>query len=195
MYIFAGAAWNDTTFYPKKNIILKNNVAYIFALNECSNIKTRLKECGVILDLSGATTAEYAFYYAQTSELPVINLANCANNLSSTFGYARNLVSIDKLIISEKCRWNNTFNQCLILEHLIIEGTIGQNGFNVQHSTKLTADSLKSIIDALSTTTTGLTITLPTTAEANYNANPPENAPATWAELVATRSNWTIAYA
>ena len=113
----------------------------------------------------------------------------------STFSYCYKLHTIAKIGVNENTMFYNAFMSCSALENITIDGTIGQNGFDIHWSTKLTAKSLYSIVDALSKTTTGLTITLPTTAEANYNAYPPENAPATWAELVATKNNWTIAYA
>ena len=102
---------------------------------------------------------------------------------------------IPSLEVNGVTDYSSAFLNCDRLKVLNLSGVIDINGFDIHWSTGLTADSLYSIIQALSTTTTGLTITLPTTAQANYNANPPEGAPATWAELVAARSNWTIAYA
>lgn len=111
---------------------------------------------------------------------------------SSTFGQCSKLHTIAKIRVDENTKFSNTFNGCTVLQNITIDGTIGQNRFNVQWSTKLSADSLKSIIQALSSTTTGLTITLPTTAQANYEAVYGEGS---WSTLTATRSNWTIAYA
>lgn len=45
--------------------------------------------------------------------------------------------------------FTNNFTNCVALENLIIEGAIGQNGFNIQPCSKLTHDSLVSIINAL----------------------------------------------
>ena len=41
------------------------------------------------------------------------------------------------------------FINCTALEDLVIEGVIGNNGFSVQWSTKLSHDSLMSIMNAL----------------------------------------------
>ena len=111
---------------------------------------------------------------------------------TAAFRYCQELTNIKKIGVLESQVFNKTFEYCFKLENIVVEGTIGQNGFDIHWSTLLSADSLKSIINALSTTTTGLTITLPTTAQANYEA---VYGTGSWSVLVTTRSNWTIAYA
>lgn len=65
------------------------------------------------------------------------------------------------------------------------EGTIS-NSLNMQWSTKLTKASITSIIEHLSTTTSGLTLTLPKTAkEAAFTTDE-------WVVIVAAKSNWNI---
>jgi hypothetical protein len=100
--------------------------------------------------------------------------------------------TIEKIILKDTVKCSNWFANATGLENVIFEGTIGQNGFDIHWSTKLTAASLESIINTLSSTTTGLTITLPTTAQSNYEA---VYGSGSWNVLTATRSNWTIAYA
>lgn len=192
--MFAGRMWNDTTFKPKNDIVAKGQANQLFYNNGCSNIKQSLINCGVELDLSQATQANQAFWYCYSLELPEINLSN-ATRVQGTFQDARRLVTIDKVTFKDDVTFQNTFYNIPTLENITIGGTIGGSGFDIHWSTKLSAKSLYSIINALSTSATGLTVTLPTTAEANYNANPPSGAPQTWAQLVATRQNWSIAYA
>jgi hypothetical protein len=63
---------------------------------------------------------------------------------------------------------------------------IGQKNFNVHWSPKLSKASIESIINALSSTTSGLTVTISKTAkEAAFTS-------AEWSALIATKSNWTI---
>ena len=193
-YLFSGDMWNDVTFKPKKNIVLRNAVNGLFYNNGCTNIKKALADCGVTLDMSGVTGANQCFSYALTTELPALDLSSMAN-VQNFFALAQNLVTIDSVKFKDGATFNNAFGTCKNLENITILGTISGNGFNVSPCTKLSAESLRSIVNALSSTTTGLTVTFPTTAEANYNANPPEGAPQTWAELTATRQNWSIAYA
>ena len=104
------------------------------------------------------------------------------------FNGARNLVTIEKIIIKTDGSqvFNGAFDTCNSLENLTIEGTIGQNGLNLQWSTKLSRASIESIANALSSTTSGLSITLSKTAkEAAFTDTE-------WADLIATKSNWTI---
>lgn len=189
-YRFGGTAWNDTTFKPKRDIIGLNNCISMFANNMCTNIKGRLQEQGVKLDMSKATNVGQCFYYSSTLELPEIDLSN-ATIIGTVFAYSK-VKSIDKVTFKDGMSFSNCFHNCLNLEEIRIGGMISGSGFDIHWSTKLTADSLASIINALSTTTTGLTITLPSTAQSNYES---KYGSGSWATLTATKSNWTIAYA
>lgn len=59
------------------------------------------------------------------------------------------LKNVPKIIVNENIVYTGWFVNCSALENITIEGTIGQNDFNVQWSTKLTHESLMSIINAL----------------------------------------------
>ena len=78
-----------------------------------------------------------------------------------------------------------------------VEGSvIGKNGFDVQYSTSLTRQSIENIIAALSTTTSGLTVTISKAAvntafETATDAADGASSQA-WNDLIATRANWTI---
>ena len=90
------------------------------------------------------------------------------------------------MCVDENTLFTSTFIQCNALENLTIDGTIGQNNFNLKDSTKLSKASIESVIDALSTTTSGLTVTFSKTAVDNaFTADE-------WAALKATKSNWDI---
>ena len=88
------------------------------------------------------------------------------------------------------------FTNCFQLQNLTIEGIIGQNGFNVQWSTKLSKASITSIINALSETTSGLTVTLSKTAVNNAfetSAGAADGSTSEeWTTLEGTKTNWTI---
>ena len=85
---------------------------------------------------------------------------------------------------------NLTFGFCGALEEITVEGTIGQNGFDIHWSKNLTAKSIDSIVRALTTAKSGLTITLPVGAynrhAERYGASVTE---ALWAEK---RAHWSI---
>ena len=185
-YLFAGAFWNNTTFIPKYNILPSGNSSYYFYGNGFEgDLVEYLASLGVRLDTSQVTQAIYMFSWSRFTRLGVIDLTN-ATNVTAMFHSCSYLVTIDKFIITESLAFSNTFYNCSALKNLTIEGTIGQNGFNVQYSTKLSKASITSIINALSSTTSGLTVTLSKTAV--NNAFTTEE----WDALIATKTNWNI---
>ena len=104
-----------------------------------------------------------------------------------TFAYLRKCKTIGFPI---KVHANTVFKDAFFdargLENITFEGVIGQNGLDLHWSTKLTADSIRSLINALSAETTGLTVTLSQAArEAAFTDEE-------WAALIATKPNWTI---
>ncbi len=190
-YLFSGDMWNDITFKPKHNIVPKNGANGLFYNNACTNIKKTLNDCGVKLDLSRVTGMNNGFSYSNTTELPELDLSGMST-INSLFSNARQLVTIDGVILKDGATFSGVFANCESLENITIMGTVSKNGFDIHWSTLLSAASLKSIIDALSTETSGLAITLPTTAQATYDS---ANGDGAWAQLVATKANWTVAYA
>lgn len=163
--LFAGWGWNDTTFFPNKDIIVTSGRGDgMFARSNITNIKQRLIDCDVKLDLSKCTNLYQMFLYSATSELPEISTLN-STTFQQTFSECAKLVTIDKLILKSdgSQTWSSVFHNTKTIENIVIEGVIGQNGFNIQLCTKLTHDSLMSIINALkdnSGTSTWNTITL-----------------------------------
>ena len=83
------------------------------------------------------------------------------------FIWANKLVTIRKLIVAEGSSINSQmFTECSALENITIDGVIGKN-FDIHWSTKLTADSIRSIIEHLSDEVSGKTLTLSETAVDN----------------------------
>ena len=103
-----------------------------------------------------------------------------------TFSNCTSLKKIAKITLDEETGFDAAFQKCTSLEEITIDGTIGQNGFNVGHSTKLNKASITSIINALSSTTSGLTVTLSKTAVNNAFTTDE------WNALINTKTNWTI---
>lgn len=189
---FSGGCWNEKNFKPKYDIIA-NNAQNMFWCNSMNiDLVEYLNSIGIKLDTSNSINNSAMFSFSSFTRVGVIDFTK-ANSSYSTFGDSTKLKTIDKIIYHDKLVLTTAFTRCTALENMIVEGTIGQNGFDIHWSTKLSATSLYSIVSALSPTFEG-TIILPTTAEANYNYNPPAGAPQTWAELVATKSNWDITY-
>lgn len=201
-YSSAFSKWGGEYIRPKYKVIPTHEHGVTQVFNTCKKLKkVEAKYFDFSQKPQNLTSANtnFGYYYTFSTcvaleEIEDIGLI-AQNHYYYAFAYCYKLRTIAKIGVDENTVFNTTFQSCQELENITIDGTLAQNGFDIHWSTKLTAKSLYSIISALSKTTTGLTITLPTTAEANYNANPPTGAPATWAELVATKNNWSIVYA
>ena len=110
---------------------------------------------------------------------------------TNLFFNANNMKNVVKLIVADKNTYNSWFYGCSALEEIRFEGTIGKS-LDIHWSKKLSMTSLASIVGALSDTVTEQTLTLPTTAESNYDS---ETYTGRWKEVVASKPNWTFAYA
>ena len=148
------------------------------------DLDQRLKDCGVVLNTENITNANGMFDYAHSvTKLPHLVLTSPII-LSLTFYGMTSLKSVE-VTLGRETSYSDTFHTCPALENLLVHGTIGQNGFKVSDSTKLTHDSLMSIINCLEAKTSGTwTVTLGT-----------ENlAKLTDAEkAMATQKGWTLA--
>lgn len=127
-------------------------------------------------------------------------------NLGYLFSACRMLKRVPALhILAEVTSFQAAFEGCNALEDITITGTIGQN-INFKWSTKLTRSSIESIVNALSDSAVGKTLTLSKAAVDREFAfyfvvgNTSEEIPGThpdnpyWWPLRNTKSNWEIAY-
>ena len=134
-----------------------------------------------------AKKANVTFSYARVERIDVVFDVSEVAALEGTFSNASLLHTVKKMVVSENVGFaSNAFYRCTALENITIEGTIGKDNFNVQWCTKLTHDSLMSIINALkdySGTDTWMTVTIGT-----------ENITKLSAEelLIAERKQWQI---
>ena len=190
---FAGAGWWRGSFKPKYDINV-TRADYMFATwtdvgQNKFDLTAALEESGVKLDTSKCTNFSYFMRYQSPGRVPEIDTRS-ASSLANMFNNA-SIVTIDKLILKDdgSQTLNNAIYICAGLENLTIEGVIGYNGFSLQWSTKLSKESIISVINALSTTTSGYTVTLSKTALTNaFGSSTSEE----WQALRATRPNWTI---
>ncbi len=162
-------------FYSYQGIELPQGLDLSLMYTESTDVKT------------GSIGSEFA--YATN----VLHFYDCGfpavKTYSNTYARCRSAVTIDIFRVREDTTYTNVFIECNNLQNIVIEGTIGQTGLNFQWSTKLSKASITSVINALSSTTSGLTVTISETAK--------ESAFTTeeWAALIATKPNWTIALA
>ena len=197
---FAGKGWNDTTFKPKYNIVPTGNGGNMFQETDLTDLEGILQRENKILNTSQCTTLQHMFYFsAYLTSVPEIDTSGTtldSSSLTNAFSSCKKLKTIRKLILKAdgSQKFSSTFARCEELENIVVEGTIGQNGFNVSACTKLSGASIVSIIEALSTTTSGLSVTLSQTAVNNMTFPITGNKGTynSWTELEQSRTNWTI---
>jgi hypothetical protein len=190
--------WDASIFKPKYNITATESIYMGFRYNAFNgDLAAHLNSLGVTLTTTGCANFQYAFYGAKFTRIGEIDISS-ALYMQSTFAACTALKTIDKLISSANTTYDaSTFTSCTALENVTFQGVIGKDKFNMSHCSKLTKASLASIINALSTSTSGLTVTLSQAAvnkafETAPNANDGSTS-AEWLTLKGTRSNWTIA--
>ena len=196
-YAFFGDSWNDNNFKPKYDIICGEglNSGSMFYTSTIKDLEGILNALGRKLDTSASVNMDNIFNYSSVTAVPEIDTTG-SNGLLSSFSNAGNLKIIRNMVLRDdgSQSFTNTFSNCRSLEFLRISGVIGKNGFNVKDCTKLSGESIVSIIEALSDTTSGITVTLSQTAVNNmvfpivgnkgtYNS---------WTELEQSKTNWTI---
>ena len=193
---YSGKTFNNENFHPKYNMYCESRADNMFLYSAILNIRKSCEDAGVILDFSKATNLYQVFANCSSTEIGVVD-ATSAVSLYSLFHQARKLVRIEKLILKNTPydNVNNVFNQNVALESVAVEGSITQNGYNFAHA-PLNKASLTSIVNALSATTTGLTVTLRLdavnkafeTSEGAMDGSTSDE----WLALAATKANWTI---
>lgn len=190
---FSGWGWNNDTFRPKYSMF-PAEASEMFWFFRGAEIHTWMEANGIVLDFSNCTSVDNIFQYSAVEHLTVLDFSK-ANRIYYCFFNSTNLQTIEKLVVAESEFFQNAFHYCVSLVNLTIEGTIGQNGLNLSWS-PLSKASLTSVVNALSSTTTGLTVILrlsavntafETTAGAADGSTSDE-----WTALIATKSNWTI---
>lgn len=189
-YAFSSSTWNDNTFKPKYDITFAPNVVnYIEVFRSCSitDLKGLLERQGVKLDTSGCSgTSAISLFNLCTklTRVPTLDLSNLKGSVGSLFTSCSALQYVEKMILSENGTKFTTasFQNCNALEEIRFEGKIASDIY-FGDCTKLSAESVDSIIDVLSDTTTGMTCTFFLTQDLADN----------WEELVARKPNWRIA--
>lgn len=112
-----------------------------------------------------------AYYNATVTDTKVpVDITNVTTNGQVFYG-ATDLVTVRKLIVAETSPVSSgLFNGCKALENITIEGVIGKN-FDIHWSKKLSADSIRNIIEHLSDNVSGKTLKLSETAVDTAIAN------------------------
>ena len=145
-YAFMSDAWDNEIWKPKYNFY--PSIA-ISMFENCSVTDCDLRNVGVTFNFSRCTNLNRAFRsfdgLVATGEINTTK----AENIGQLFYACTNLKTASIVVGTKNTTISQAFQNCTSLENLTVSGTIAINGFNVQWSTKLTHDSLMSIINCL----------------------------------------------
>lgn len=186
--------WGAVTIKPKYPV----NTATLYELfYYCDKLETLPMVTCANADgkFNTAYTAFQGCAALKSIDFDMYNKATASSAWQAAFDGCKNLVSIQKLGVLPTQGFSNAFRGCYALEEVRFDGEIGQSGLDLHWSTKLSKASIESIINALSTTTSGLSITLSKTA-VNTAFDDDSGYPgvdcAQWGALVDSKPNWTI---
>ena len=177
--------WNDTNFKPKYNM-QPTSADYMFYYANVSDINECLERAGVTIDFSKCTTFGDMLNNCATTTFPPIDLSS-ANSLTNIFRYAKQIKKIELRNVKSTLEWGvNAFAVCSELAELyIVSGTIGTSLY-LGVCSKLTTESVQSIINALADLTGGTSKTLTLHATVKNKLTDEQKAQI-------TSKNWTLA--
>lgn len=183
-FAFGGPGWTNSTFNPKYSIF-PSYIGYGMFWNSgiSGDLEEICEEKGIVLDFTGSKYMSYCFSQANSlKSVGIVDVSNAEKSLVQIFGNNISIETIRLLKIREEQTLSGGFTNCISLQNITIEGTIGNN-FDI-HFSPLTHESLMSIINHLGTVTTTKTLTLGSTNLAKL----------TDAEkAIATEKGWTLA--
>ena len=177
--------WNDEAFKPKYDIIITGYGAGPFRKSKITDLKGILEQQGVRFDTSKSVTLLQMFQDSSVTHIPEINATTSTNN--NYLFPINSLLTIDKFIVAETTTYSSNTFMCENLESVIFEGVIGQNGLSLSQCTKLSHESLMSVINCLkdySGSGSTYTCTLGTTNLAKLTDTE---------KAIATEKGWTLA--
>ena len=186
---FAGDGWKQTNFKPKYTI-RPSEARNMFYQSPLTDLTLTHK-----LDFSEVTALSDFIARSSVTKVPAINLSKIIDSLY-VFENAFELVTVENLIFPTRpftVNISGIFYRCNALENITITGTIQNAGCNLHWSTKLTIESVTSILTALSkdsSVAAGKSITFPTAAQAKIQAD--TTAKGQYDAAIA--AGWTIAF-
>lgn len=199
-HAFTGLGWSEKNLKPCYDIKPQNAVLMFRDFPLAINIQDYFESVGVDLDFSKCVHFTEMCLNSAITAFNVIDTTSAPTSIAYIFSSAKNLKSVGLLRIRNEGSqaFNSAFNNANSLEDITIEGVIGKD-VDFKSCVKLSKASITSIINALSTTTSGPSITFSKTAvnkvfETSEGVNNGSTS-TEWANLIATKSNWTISLA
>jgi hypothetical protein len=152
-----GLCWTAETFRPKYPM-RPTNAYCMFFTNQVGGIEiddfvTFCEENNVVLDFSQCTYGAYALGTLHTYHHGVLDFSKCTDTgylFYSHIGARRSIETIDEFISSESTGYSTTtFQHAVNLTNITFSGVIATGTIDFSKCTKLTHDSLMSIINHL----------------------------------------------
>ena len=161
-YAFAYTDWTEEMFKPKYPFKLAGDNTYAFL-----GVKAVWEDKVFEVDTSEATSLFWLFRLSYFKRIGKCDLSS-ATAINGMFSFCYNLISIEEIVSHESLEWTNVFDYSTELVEIRFSGVIGKN-INFSSSSKLSNDTVNSIINALKnlTGTTSQTLTLHTTVKNN----------------------------
>lgn len=188
-YTSAFMNWSAEYIRPKYKVTPTHEQGCNQMINSCKKLK---KIEAAYFDLSQkptATSTNSGYYYTFSTcslleEIEDIGMIAQAN-YTYAFAWCYKLKTIAKMGVHEGTTFGGTFTSCSALENVTFDGVIGQS-ISLGYSTKLSADSIRNLIEHLSDTASGKSVTVSNTAKKNAFTD------TEWAALIATKPNWSF---
>jgi hypothetical protein len=198
-YMYAFAQWNAEYIRPKYKVVPTESVKNIFFKSYgVKKIESQYFDLSQV-PRGTSDSASMAFSFYGCNELVEIEDIGLSPSYNYAYAFeARSLRKIAKITVDAETKMQNAFDYCYALEDITFGGEIGDS-MNLKWSTKLTRASIESIINHLSDSTTGKTLTLSKTAVLNafelsevMEGRLVGTYIAEWLSLIASKQNWTI---
>ena len=186
---FGANGWTKKTFRPKYDLTVNDGYMMFRHHNrgeEAYDLAEWLETLGIKLSLTYAS--QYLFMYANVSRIPSLDFSVGLRAMQSTFAGCM-VITIDEIKVAANTTYEGAFVNASELQNLTINGTIAKNGLDLHWSTNLSRASIESVINALSATTSGLSVAFSQTAVDNAFTTDE------WNAFIATKPNWTISLA
>ena len=193
-----GGQWTPDTFKPKypirptyANFMFYNNLSQALVIEDFVEF---CKENNVVLDFSNCIASQYGLACLWTEHFGVLDFSKSTNIISLFYSHNNNsgVKKIDEFISSEKTKFNTeastngTFHMATQLTDITMSGVVA---CSINFGTcPLNKASIESVVNVLSSTVSGQTVTFKKTAvnEAFSDAE--------WQELIATiPAGWSVA--
>ena len=176
-----------------------NAANYVSRFRRWTNTSIYQPKYDFLHSTSATASPQDMFRECFFTDLKVNNIFNDISILSYTFYQADKLKNARTLHVEAGTAYTSPFYGCTALEEVRFTGTIGKGGLSFASCTKLSKASIESVISCLSASVSGLTITFSRAAVNNAfetekgmgNGSTTDE----WLNLIATKSNWTIALA